>query len=112
MILPKNALLLKIYMGESDRWETLPLYEAIVHKAREAGLSGATVLRGSMGFGASSRIHTTKILDLSNDLPVVVEIVDAEERIRKFAEELRPLFQRGLVTLHSIKVLQYGEANC
>jgi PII-like signaling protein len=107
MTLPENAVLLKIYLGESDRWEHMPLYEAIVRKAHEIGLAGATVLRSPMGFGASSRIHTAKILDLSTDLPIVVEIVDTEDRIREFAEELRPLLKGGLVTLENVTVLHH-----
>ena len=107
MNLPEQAVLLKIYIGESDRWGELPLYEAIVRKAREAGLAGATVLRSPMGFGAASRIHTAKILNLSTDLPFVIEIVDTEERIRKFADELQPMIHGGLVTLEEVKVLHY-----
>ena len=81
MNLPREAVLLRIYLGESDRWEHRPLYEAIVLKAREMHLAGATVLRGPMGFGKSSRLHTTKILRLSSDLPLVIELVDSEEKI-------------------------------
>ncbi|HEY5036646.1 MAG TPA: DUF190 domain-containing protein, partial [Chthoniobacterales bacterium] len=82
MQIPENALLLRIFLGESDRWQHQPLYEAIVMKARELHLAGATVLRGPMGFGAASRIHTAKILRLSMDLPLVIEIVDAEEKVQ------------------------------
>jgi len=84
MQIPSDALLLRIFIGESDRWEHKPLYEAIVLAAREAHLAGATVLRGPMGFGKSSRLHTAKILRLSMDLPLVIEIVDSEEKINAF----------------------------
>jgi PII-like signaling protein len=108
----QDAVVLKIYAGESDRYENLPLYEAIVRKAREVGLAGATVLRSPMGFGASSRIHTAKILTLSADLPVVVEIVDGAEEIRKFVEDIQPLLKSdwsGLITMENIRVLHYGK---
>lgn len=108
MQLSRDALLLRIFIGESDRHEHRPLYEAIVLKAREAALAGATVLRGPMGFGRSSRLHTAKILRLSEDLPVVVEIVDEEERIRAFLEVLKPMLGGGLVTLEKVQVLRYG----
>ncbi len=108
MTLPKNTVLLKIYLGESDCWENMPLYEFIIRKARETGLAGATLLRGSMGFGTSHRIHTAKILDLSTDLPVVVEMVDVEDRIYKFAEEIRPLLKGSLVTLENVRVLYHS----
>ena len=87
---PEEGKLLRIFIGESDRWEHKPLYEAIVLKARELGMAGATVLRGAMGFGANSRLHTTKVLRLSEDLPVVVEIVDAEEKIQAFLPNSTP----------------------
>ncbi|TVR54858.1 MAG: DUF190 domain-containing protein [Puniceicoccaceae bacterium] len=102
-----NTLLLRIYIGEADRWEDRPLYEAIVLKAREAGLAGCTVLRGPMGFGASSRLHTAKILRLSEDLPMVIEIVDAEAKIRSFLAALEPMVRGGLITLERIEVLHY-----
>ena len=88
MELPRDAMLLRIFIGESDRWQGKPLYEAIVLKAREMHLAGATVLRGPMGFGKSSRLHTSKILRLSYDLPLVIEIVDAEDKINTFLPEL------------------------
>ncbi|MGA4642950.1 DUF190 domain-containing protein [Limisphaera sp. 4302-co] len=114
MQLPEDAVLLRIFVGESDRWEHRPLYEAIVLKAREMHLAGATVLRGPMGFGKSSRLHTAKILRLSMDLPVVIEIVDGEEKIRDFLPVLEPMMQGGLVTLEKVKVIHYeagsGEA--
>ncbi len=107
-MLPEQALLLRIFIGESDRFEGRPLYEAIVLKARELHLAGATVLRGPMGFGKSSRLHTAKILQLSEDLPMVIEIVDSEERIREFLPVLEPMMGSGLVTLEKAQVLRYG----
>src|SRR5512147_2777240 len=111
MNLPEDGKLLRIFIGESDRWEHRPLYEAIVLKARELHLAGATVLRGPMGFGKSSRLHTTKILRLSMDLPLVIEIVDSEEKINAFLPVLDPMIGGGLVTLEKVKVIEYrGEA--
>ena len=107
MNLPPESLLLRAYIGESDQHHHRPLYEAIVLRAREAGLAGATVLRGAIGFGASSRIHTAKILRLSADLPLVIEIVDAEEKIEAFLPQLRELMGGGLVTLEKVRVLHY-----
>lgn len=108
MQVPRDAMLLRIFIGEDDRHQHLPLYEAIVLKAREQHLAGATVLRGPMGFGHSSRLHTTKVLRLSEDLPVVVEIVDSEEKIEGFLKLLDDMMGSGLVTLEKVKVLQYG----
>ncbi len=110
-MLPRDAVLLRIFFGEDDKFEHLPLYEAIVLKAREMHLAGATVLRGPMGFGHSSRIHTTKILRLSQDLPVVIEIVDAPEKIEAFLPTLDTMMTSGLVTLEKVQVLQYGKPN-
>jgi PII-like signaling protein len=107
MNLPVDSLLLRIHLGESDRHGHQPLYEAIVLKAREAGLAGATVLRGAMGFGASSRLHTAKILRLSADLPLIIEIVDTEEKIQAFLPALKTLMGGGLVTLEKVRVLHY-----
>src|SRR5512139_597743 len=107
MQIPHDAVLLRIYIGESDRWEHKPLYEAIVFKARELQLAGATVLRGPMGYGKSSRLHTSKILRLSMDLPLVIEIVDAEEKIKSFLPTLDPMIQGGLVTLEKVTVIDY-----
>jgi len=107
MQLPKDAVLLRIFIGESDRWEHRPLYEAIVLKARELHLGGATVLRGPMGFGKSSRMHTAKILRLSMDLPMVIEIVDSEEKINAFLPELEGMIAGGLVTLERVQVIDY-----
>lgn len=107
MHLPHEATLLRIFIGESDRWEHRPLYEAIVLKARELHLAGATVLRGPMGFGKSSRLHTAKILRLSMDLPLVIEIVDAEDKIQAFLPVLDGMMKGGLVTLEKVKVIDY-----
>ena len=107
MQIPREAVRLRIFIGESDRWQHQPLYEAIVLKAREAHLAGATVLRGAMGFGKSSRVHTTKILRLSADLPLVIEIVDSAENINTFLPVLDPMIGGGLVTMEKITVLQY-----
>jgi uncharacterized protein len=107
MQLPEDALLLRIFIGESDRWEHQPLYEAIVLKARELHLAGATVLRGPMGFGAASRIHTAKILRLSMDLPMVIEIVDTEEKVNALLPFLDEMMGGGLVTLEKVKVIHY-----
>ncbi len=107
MQLPHEATLLRIFIGESDRWEHRPLYEAIVLQARAAHLAGATVLRGPMGFGKSSRLHTAKILRLSMDLPIVIEIVDSEANIQAFLPVLDPMIGGGLVTLETVKVIEY-----
>jgi len=107
MQIPQDAVLLRIFLGESDRWHHQPLYEAIVLKAREMHLAGATVLRGPMGFGKSSRLHTAKILRLSMDLPLVIEIVDSEERINEFLPILDQMMGGGLVTLEKVKVIHY-----
>jgi hypothetical protein len=107
MQIPEEAMLLRIYIGESDKWEHKPLYEAIVLKARESHLAGATVLRGPMGFGKSSRLHTAKILRLSTDLPLVIEIVDSEEKISAFLPTLNDMVGGGLVTLEKVRVVQY-----
>src|SRR5574341_2456405 len=109
MHLPEDAMLLRIFVGESDRWHHQPLYEAIVLKAREMHLAGATVLRGPMGFGHSSHLHTTKVLRLSQDLPLVIEIVDSEEKIEKFIVAIEPIMGSGLVTTEKVKVIRYGE---
>jgi PII-like signaling protein len=108
MQIPKQALLLRIFIGEDDKFGGTPLHEAIVLKARELQIAGATVLRGPMGFGASSRLHTTKILRLSEDLPLVIEIVDSEEKINGFLPVLDGMMSSGLVTLEKVQVLQYG----
>jgi len=107
MQLPHEAVLLRIFIGESDRWEHQPLYEAIVLKAREMHLAGATVLRGPIGFGKSSRLHTAKILRLSMDLPLVIEIVDSDEKIQSFLPVLNKMIAGGLLTMEKVKVLEY-----
>jgi PII-like signaling protein len=109
MNLPEDALLLRIFVGESDRCDHRPLYEAIVLKARESGLAGATVLRGPMGFGKSSHLHTAKILRLSMDLPIVIEMVDSEEKISAFLPLLDSIMGGGLVTLEKVKVIRYRD---
>lgn len=107
MNLPVESLLLRIFLGESDRHDGKPLHEAIVLKARELGLGGATVLRGAMGFGGSSRIHTNKILRLSADLPLIIELVDSEEKISGFLPLLDGMMGGGLVTLEKVRVIHY-----
>jgi len=107
MNIPHEAVLLRIFVGESDRWEHKPLYEAIVLKARELHLAGATVLRGPMGFGKSSRLHTAKILRLSVDLPLVIEIVDSEEKIQSFLPVLDKMMGGGLLTMEKVRVIEY-----
>jgi uncharacterized protein len=108
MQIPREAVLLRIFFGENDKFHRLPLHEAIVRKAREMHLGGATVLRGHIGFGHSSRIHTTKILRLSQDLPVIVEIVDSQEKIDTFLPVLDGMMSSGLITIERAQVLQYG----
>ena len=106
-----QAVLLRVFVGESDKFGHQPLYEVIVKRARDADLAGATVLKGVMGFGAAARIRTQKILDLSSDLPLVIEIVDEEDKITAFQDVLSDLFERagcgGLVTLENIRVMHY-----
>jgi PII-like signaling protein len=109
MHLPEDAVLLRIFIGESDRYQHRPLYEAIVLKARELQLAGATVLRGPMGFGKSSHLHTAKILRLSMDLPIVIEIVDTEEKVNAFLPALDEMIGGGLVTLERAKVIRYQD---
>jgi PII-like signaling protein len=107
MEVPRDSMLLRIFIGESDRWNHKPLYEAIVLKAREMHLGGATVLRGPMGFGKSSRMHTAKILRLSMDLPIVIEIVDSEKNINAFLPALEGMMSGGMVTLERVQVIEY-----
>jgi hypothetical protein len=111
MHLPTDSILLRIFIGESDRHDGRPLYEALVLKAREAGLAGATVLRSPMGFGAASRLHTTKILRLSDDLPIIIEIVDEEAKINAFLPTLDAMMGGGLVTLEKVRVIHYRHGN-
>ncbi len=103
----QSGILLRIFIGESDRYEGRPLYEAIVHKARALNLAGATVWRGIMGYGAHSRLHTAKVLRLSEDLPIVIEIVDEEARIQQLMPFLDEALQEGLITMERIQVIRY-----
>jgi hypothetical protein len=111
MTIPEEATQLRIFLGESDRYDGKPLYEAIVLKAREVHLGGATVLRGLMGYGRSSRLHTTKVLRLSEDLPIVVEIADAEDKIQAFLPWLENAVAGGLITLERTRVIRYSGRN-
>ncbi|MER9866931.1 DUF190 domain-containing protein [Mesorhizobium sp. M0136] len=111
MKIPTQAQLLRIFIGENDKADGRPLYEVIVLRAREMQIAGATVLRGAMGFGHSSRLHTTKILRLSEDLPLVIEIVDDEEKLAAFLPVLETIITSGLITLEKVQVLQYGTDN-
>lgn len=111
MKLPREAQLLRIFIGESDKYNGKPLYEAIVTRARELSMAGTTVLRGILGFGAHSRIHSAKILRLSEDLPLVIEIVDTPERIQAFLPEVDGMMKEGLVTLENIKVIYYRKGD-
>jgi PII-like signaling protein len=108
MPLSRDATLLRIFLGEDDKFDHQPLYEAIVLKAREMGLAGATVLRGPMGFGHSSTLHTTKILRLSQDLPLVIEIVDTEDKVRTFVAAIEDMMGSALVTTEKVQVIRYG----
>ncbi|MBE0530786.1 MAG: DUF190 domain-containing protein [Rhodospirillales bacterium] len=108
MNLVKDAVLLRIFLGENDKADGAPLYEALVLKAREMQMAGATVLRGPMGYGRSSRLHTAKILRLSEDLPVVVEIVEAEDKVEAFLAAVEPMMGSGLITLEKVRVRRYG----
>jgi len=107
MKLPEEGMLLRIFIGESDHYEGKALYEAIVLKARELNLAGATVVRGVMGFGADSRMHTAKLLRLSEDLPVVIELVDTEENLNKLLPFLDEVVEEGLITLEKVRVIKY-----
>jgi len=109
MQISEDAVLLRIFIGEGDHFHHQPLYEAIVTKAREMHLAGATVLRGPMGFGHGAHLHTAKILRLSEDLPVVIEIVDTEDRIRAFVDVVEPMVGSGLITLEKATVIRYGK---
>ena len=104
-----KAKRLRVYIGEMDRWQKRPLYQAIVEKAKELDMAGATVYRGLMGYGAHSRIHTAQILDLSSDLPMLVEIIDSEEYIGKLLPALDEMMEEGLVTIDDVEVIKYGK---
>jgi PII-like signaling protein len=110
-MIPRDAMLLRIFVGENDKYRGHPVYESIVLKARERHLAGATVLRGLMSFGHSSELHTAKILRLSQDLPLIIEIVDEEAKIKGFLPELEKMMGNGLVTLEKAQVIRYGEHN-
>jgi len=107
MKIPEDGYLLRIFIGEADQWHGTPLYEAIVIKARALHLAGATVLRGPMGFGAKSRLHTAKVLRLSEDLPMVIEIVDRKEKIDELLPHIDQMVRDGLVTLEKVQVIKY-----
>ncbi len=107
MKLPQNGMLLRIFIGETDNYQGKPLYEQIVLKAKELHLAGATVIRGIMGFGAASRIHTAKILRLSEDLPIVIEIIDEESKIFQLMPFLDETVKDGLITMESVKIIKY-----
>ena len=107
MKIPKEGKLLRIFIGEADKWQGKPLYEAIVLLARKNGLAGATVVKGSMGFGCKSHLHTSKLLELSSDLPIIIEIVDSEEKINQFLPSLDEMVKEGLITLEKVNVLMY-----
>lgn len=107
MKIPAQGQLLRIFIGEQDKWEGLPLYEAIVNLARKEGMAGATSIKGFMGFGAKSRMHTTKLLRLSEDLPIIIEIVDSEEKINAFLPHLDRMVKEGLITLEKVNVIIY-----
>ena len=107
MKLPAEGKLLRIFIGEQDRWGSQPLYEAIVHLAKKEGLAGATAIKGFLGFGCKSRMHTAKILRLSEDLPIIIEIVDSEEKINAFLPHLDEMVKEGLITLEKAQVILY-----
>lgn len=107
MKLEGDQRLLRVFVGERDKWDGLPLYEAIVNEARTLGMAGATVLKGFLGYGAKAHIHTAKLLDLSEDLPIVIEIVDTETNIKKLLPKLDAMVQEGLVTLEKVHVILY-----
>lgn len=107
MKLPSEGKLLRIFIGEADKWQGRPLYESIVHLAKKEGMAGATALKGFMGFGCKSHLHTTKLLRLSEDLPIIIEIVDSEEKIQKFLPLLDPMVREGLITLEKAQVIMY-----
>jgi hypothetical protein len=107
MILPEEGQLLRIFIGESDKYERQPLHQWIVRKARESGLAGATVFRGLEGYGASSRLHTAKLLRLSSDLPIVIEIVDTDDKIEKFLPLIDEAIKNGLATLEKVRIRLY-----
>ncbi|MBN2310341.1 MAG: DUF190 domain-containing protein [Candidatus Hydrogenedentes bacterium] len=108
MKIPKDGYLLRVFLGEGDKWHGKPLYEALFMKARELHLAGATVLRGPMGFGAKSHLHTAKLLRISEDLPIIIEIVDSKENLDRLMPYIDEMVQDGLVTLEPVHVIRYG----
>ena len=111
MKIPATGILIRIFIGESDAYHGIPLYEAIVKHARELNLAGATVIRGIMGFGATTRIHSSKMLRLSEDLPIIIEIVDSEEKINLLLPFLDEHVEEGLITMESVKVIKYRHSD-
>ena len=107
MKIPADGKLLRIFIGEQDKWQGRPLYEAIIHLAKKEGMAGATAIKGFMGFGAKSHMHTSKLLRLSEDLPIIIEMVDSEEKINKFALHLDTMVKDGLITLEKANVILY-----
>ena len=107
MRIPQEGKLLRIFIGEQDRWKHQPLYEAIVHLAKQEGMAGATALKGFLGFGCKSHMHTAKLLRLSEDLPIIIEIVDSEEKIQRFLPALDEMVKEGLITLEKATVVMY-----
>ncbi|HBR14015.1 MAG TPA: hypothetical protein DD723_00520 [Candidatus Omnitrophica bacterium] len=107
MKIPADGKLLRIFIGEQDKWQGQPLYEVIIHLAKKQRMAGATALKGFMGFGAKSHMHTTKLLRLSEDLPIIIEIVDSEEKINQFLPHLDEMVKDGLITLEKAHVLMY-----
>ncbi len=107
MKIPADGKLLRIFIGEADKWEGKPLYEEIVLLAKKSGMAGATAIKGFMGFGCKSHMHTTKLLRLSEDLPIVIEIVDSEEKISQFIPQLDTMVKEGLITLEKANVIMY-----
>jgi len=110
VIRTSEGTLLRIFIGDSDRFEGQPLHKVLVRRAHAMGLSGATVLHGPLGFGRHSRVHTAKLADLSSDLPVVIELVDSDEAIGLYMQEVDALVQEGLVTLEKVRIVRYGES--
>lgn len=110
MKVPAEGKLLRIFIGEADRWQGQPLYEAIVHLAKKEKMAGATAIKGFMGFGCKSHLHTAKLLRLSEDLPVIIEIVDSKEKIEAFLPKLDPMVKEGLITLEKAHIILYRAA--
>ncbi len=111
MKIPSDGKLLRVFIGESDKWQGKPLYQEIVRLAKDNGMAGATVIKGFMGFGCKSHMHTTKLLRLSEDLPIIIEIVDSDEKITQFVGDLDKMVREGLVTIEKVNVIMY-RANC